>query len=51
MNRQEIMTNINNKKDPQKKHRFVKVSIFFTGGLKNVYGTNLTLISDVHHDK
>ena len=43
---------INNKNDPQKKWCLGTVNtIIFTGGLKLVYGINLTLISDVDQDK
>ena len=50
MIRQKSMTNthnINNIKDPQKKHRLGTVSkIFLLKGLNLFYGTNLTLISN-----
>ena len=38
--------------DQQKKHRLGTVSKnIFTGGLKQVYCINITLISDVYQDK
>ena len=53
INRQEkmILRNINNKNDPQKKHRLGMVSKnIFTVGLNLVHGANLTFNSDVDQD-